>query len=109
MKSAEFKDKREYVKDLIMGAMADDYESYEIIIGCITGFAAEAGETLDLAEIPGLLKELIEKGNVDAFELSSFAPHAVVVPFSHDRLDELWYYLSPKGMLEYKARHNIIW
>lgn len=107
MKREEFTNKRDYVKDLIMGAMADDFENFEIIIAGVRQFASEDGEGIDWSEVPGLLKELIDEGAVQAFdlEISQKQPQ----PYSQERLHELWYYLSPKGMADYKQRHNITW
>lgn len=107
MKLSDYPNRQEYVKDLIVDAMMDDYENFEIIRGCVNNLASEESETVTVEEVQAGLKDLVQGGRVVPYELSCFEPYAVAVPFSEERLHELWYYPTPQERTSYMKRHNI--
>lgn len=101
MKPADYSTREEYIKDLIVNAMMDDYESFEIIVRCVK----EEDETVKAMEVQSLLRELIEGGRIRAYDLH--VSQREPVPYSHDRVRELWFYPTPQERTAHMERHNI--
>jgi hypothetical protein len=86
------------VKESVANAMADDYESLEIILADVAKEADKYGFSFDRQMVLRALKELTDEGYAQAYDLSPQPPHAAKVEYSEDRVDDLWFYLTPKGI-----------
>jgi hypothetical protein len=85
-------------REYALRAISDDYEEFEKILQDVTGWAAACGVTPDRSSTLRALEELIRDGYAQAYILSAVPPgKAEAVSYSLDRLDELWFYVTPKG------------
>jgi hypothetical protein len=80
--------------EFVLRAIADDYEYFEQIIEDVTGWASEHGVDADQQAIRRALEGLIKDGYAQSYVLSN---KIEAVSYSADRLDELSFYLTPKG------------
>jgi hypothetical protein len=87
------------IKDSVRRAMADDYESFELISEMVNDPERDGIEGVRPTpnQVTSALAELIKDGDAQAYVLSSQEPYATKVEFSQDRLHELWYYLTKQG------------
>jgi hypothetical protein len=82
-----------------MASMADDYESFEIILDIVNTLAAEDGlPAFDEQEVRTGISGLIQDGYAKAYILSSTPPHAVITEYLEGHVDELWFMLTPLGV-----------
>jgi hypothetical protein len=83
--------------EFVLEAVANDYESFECILKQVMQWAT--GQVLNVAreEVAEALRRAIREGDVQAFLLSPQPPYSQTVEFSPDRLDDLWFYVTPKG------------
>src|SRR5437879_2007726 len=90
---------KETIKDSVRRAMADDYESFELILEGVNNPEWVGIENVHPTpdEVTSALVELIKDGDAQAYVLSSQEPYATKVEFSQERLHELWYYLTKQG------------
>lgn len=86
------------VKQYVLRAISDDYETFDQILHDVTAWVAKRAEGVDRQIIIWALKELINGGYAEAYRLSSGPPgSADAVTFTEQSLDELWFYVTPKG------------
>jgi len=89
--------KAQGIKDLVLRAISDDYESLDIITRQISQFEESRDLRIADEEVRTALGELIQDNLAQAFRLSPWPPHAVAVPFAYESANELWFYATPPG------------
>ncbi len=82
------------IKDSVLNAIADDYENIETILETVQKFDSPAATVHQVSET---LHDLIQDGLAQAYDLSPGVPHATKADFSSNRIDELWFYVTPEG------------
>lgn len=80
-----------------MNVIADDYESFEIVWEHVLKWAAERGLAVQRDAVAETLERAIREGDARAYLLSPQPPHSQSVDFSLDRIEDLWFYVTPKG------------
>ena len=85
---------RSQIKDSVLNAIADDYESIEAIVETVQKFDSPE---ITADQISDALGELVKDGLAQAYELSPWPPHEKSVDFDVGRVRELWFYITPKG------------
>jgi hypothetical protein len=87
------------IRNLIMGDVADDYEEFEHILKNVTVRARERGISVDRQLIFRKLGELVSQGYIQAYSyLPEHQSFAETANYSADSVDELWFYITPKGL-----------
>ena len=89
--------RQELLRELILGAVADLYESFEMVLEHVTKLATERGLSITRDDVAETLGCVIREGYVQAYVLSPQEPHSQPVDFHPDDIDELWFYVTPKG------------
>ncbi len=112
------RDRAADVLELVLVSISDDYESIEIILKTINEWGADIftveswparrAAPVSHREVVQALEVLIQQGYAQAYRLSTREPYATPVEFSEREADDLWYYLTPKGIatvdrLEYRT------
>ena len=85
------------LRSYVINAVADDYESVPLIEETCQDLAAADGVTIDLAQIPNVLRELIDSGLVQAYRFVPPKNIAESIPFSPADLTDVWFYITPEG------------
>ena len=86
------------IRDLVLRAISDDYESFEWVVGDVLGSAVELGMSADANAVLSALKNLINDGYAQAYLLSAHpGTNAEPVAFAENLLDDLWFYVTPSG------------
>ena len=86
--------------DLIMQAMADDYEDFDTILHDVGNWARESGIPLDAAEVEKGIKTLIQNSLARAYHLSpTESPELVRLEDLTIRAPETYFLLTPEGKL----------
>jgi aryl-alcohol dehydrogenase-like predicted oxidoreductase len=82
-------------RNSVLSAISDDYESLELILDSVHRHddPTPTAEQVSLA-----LAELVKDGLAQAYELSPEHPHATAVNVDPDRIEEQWFYATPKGI-----------
>jgi hypothetical protein len=92
------KDLEKILSEYVLRAIADDYENFERILQDVTGWAAERGIVADHRATQKALEGLVSDGYAQPYLLFSGPPgKAEATSYSAASLDELWFYLTPKG------------
>jgi hypothetical protein len=91
------KDLNELLKEYVLRSVADDYEEFERILAEVTGWAAARGITVDPQGVLRALDELISEGYAQAYLLASTPPYSTPVEHSAERVDDRWFYVTPRG------------
>ena len=86
-----------FVKDLVLSSMADDYENLQCIAPTVTGWGKIRGVELERDEIIKALQAVVSEGHARCYELSPHPPHVTPVAFDPQRVDELYFYVTPAG------------
>lgn len=79
----------------LLSEISDDYESVETIDGSLRFHGLDSLVTHE--EIAEALKQLIEEGLAQAYQLSPHPPHTQQVDFDAKLVEQLWFYVTPKG------------
>ena len=88
----------EVLKNLVLRAVADDYESLEKISEDIYLWASERSLKVGPRGILNALKDLIGEDYVRSYFLSAGPPgSAEMVSFDENKLHDLWFYVTPRG------------
>ena len=95
-------DSRQMLHDLVLEAMANDYESFDCILDQVSPWATGRGVSVTRREVAEAVERAILDGCAQAYLLSPQPPHSQPVAFSSDRLDDLWFHVTPKGMQRVK-------
>ncbi len=92
------KDANQVLKECVLRAISDDYENLDKILEDVTGWAAERGISSNPEKVLKGLEELISEGYAQAFSFSD-SPSGKAKPakYSVDSVDDLWFYVTPKG------------
>jgi hypothetical protein len=86
------------IKALVLRAITDDYESFDIILECVAEWAAGLEITAHSRTVKGALEELINEDYAQAYLLSSSPPaQAQPVPYDQHSIDDLWFCVTSKG------------
>jgi len=80
-----------------MTSVADDYENLPIIIEVVTNWAKGRNVFPAREEVVNAIETLTVEGHVQSYWLSPHAPHAAAVQFDRNRVDDLYFYLTPAG------------
>jgi hypothetical protein len=100
------RDRAEAIIELVMLAIADDYESVEIILKSINEWNDEKGPEswpakkaipVSRAEVIKALHELTREGYAEAYELSPWETQPKKTAFRESEIDDLWFYATSKG------------
>ena len=87
------------IREYTLRAISDDYEEFERICQDVTGWASECGLAADRSAILRALEALLTEGYAQAYLLSTNpAIKPQPVSYSASNLDELWFYVTSKGM-----------
>ena len=87
-----------HLKDCVVINVADDYEEFERIWK--GNKRLRKGMRVTRVELASALETVIADGLVQAYVLSPHPPHSTKVKYDPERLDELWYYVTPAGNKE---------
>jgi hypothetical protein len=83
------------LREYVIRAISDDYESLELILESVIGWAVERAGVADKEGTLKALVGLIEDGYAQAYVLGR---DARPVDYSESSLDDLWFYVTPNGM-----------
>src|SRR2546430_1782279 len=95
------RDRFEAILELVISAIADDYESLEIILKTINewdadcdpeSWAARSAAPVSRTEVVKALRELTREGYAQTYILGTEEPHVQSVDFREDEVDERWFY-----------------
>ena len=87
-----------YVQDLIIDAIANDYESFETIVHEVNTWSLEQGRHVDIGEIRDGLLELIQCGYAKAYSLSPTSdPMEIGISELRSRFESAYYLLTEQG------------
>ncbi len=101
------RDRSQALLELVINAIADDYESLEIIHKSINewdedlsaeSWPARSAVPVSRHEIIKALEELTREGYAQTYVFSSNEPYAQAVEFRKEGIDDLWFYLTPRGI-----------
>lgn len=85
------------IQDWVLWAIADDYESLEIIFVEVNKWTPKRGRRITRQQIIRALERLIREGSAEAYLLSSQPPYNQPVEFLAKDAEGLWFYVTPKG------------
>jgi hypothetical protein len=89
---------RSSIESLVMSAIANDYEDFDMVVSEVTVWAKRAGLSATSAEIFTNLEKLIEKGMAQAYRLSSTSPPEVIsLPCLDEMPDDCYFFLTAEG------------
>jgi len=83
----------------VMSAIADDYESLQIVADTVAEWAKKDGtRAFDRQELLAELEALVRDGYAHAYVLSARPPHISIAEYCETRADELWFMLTLAGV-----------
>jgi hypothetical protein len=85
------------IKESVMMEIANDYEEFEWLLNCVNRWGAEHGIAVDRRTVLEKLGELISEGYATAYVYCERGQEFRPAEYSPERVDELWFYLTPKG------------
>ena len=97
----------EAVMQLVLNAIADDYESLEIILKSINewdsetdsgSWAARSAVPVSRPEVIKAIRTLTAEGYAQAYKFDAGEGIARHVDFHKESVDDLWFYVTQKGM-----------
>jgi hypothetical protein len=91
------KSRERILDELVLEAASNDFESFQCILAQVTKWSDEKGLPTSRQEVLEALQRVIREGYALAYLLSPQEPHSQTVEFSLDRLDDFWFYVTPKG------------
>ncbi len=87
------------IEKCVLSTVADDYESWQLILCSVRQFARENGVVVRRSQVLQALERLVNSGLVQCYVLRSVPEDwATRVNWDHKRLYELWYYITPSGL-----------
>jgi hypothetical protein len=86
-----------FLRNCVSTSIADDYEEFGKIAKDVSLWAASRDIEPSREELVSALESLIAEGDATSYLLSASPAKAQPVPYSKERLDELWFYLTPQG------------
>jgi hypothetical protein len=91
------------IKNSVLSAISDDYENLELILDSVH---RHDDPTSTAEPVSVALAELVKDGLAQAYELSSESPEATAVSIDPDRMKELWFYATPRGIARIAEINN---
>jgi hypothetical protein len=85
------------VRNWVIVMMADDYESFEIVLNGIRSLAGSRGIEITEGQVISGLERALAEGFAEAYRLSPTPPYSQKIQYSPGHLRELWYYATPIG------------
>jgi hypothetical protein len=108
------RDRSQAILELVLNAIADDYESLEIILKSINewesennsgSWAAMSAVPVSRPEVVKALRVLTAESYAQAYIFAAGEGSARPVDFHKEAVDDLWFYATPKGMQAVKHLH----
>ncbi len=102
------RDRAASVLELVIAAIADDYESVATILASINerdpdlepgNWEARRAVPVSRPEVISALKELVREGYAQAYILDTTEPYSRAVKFREEDVDKLWFLVTSKGAL----------
>jgi hypothetical protein len=102
------RDRSKAVQELVIGVIADEYQSLESILKSVNEWGAGPGfeksgdaeaVPVSRSEVIRALRELIREGYAMACVLNTQVPHVRTVEFRESEINDLWFYITPKGQI----------
>ena len=90
-------DHERVLQEFVLESLANDYESFVCVVEQVMKGEAEKELVVSRGEVARALEQTIREGYAQAYLLSAQAPYSLAVEFSSDRIDDLWFYVTPKG------------
>src|ERR1700722_17851640 len=90
-------DQNDFIRDLLLNSMAEDYENLQIIIRDVTNWGERRHVRPTRTEVVSAIEKVIADGYAQSFLLSPRPPHSTAVAFDLKRVDDLYFYLTPVG------------
>jgi hypothetical protein len=81
----------------VMDSIANDYENFEMVVSETGKFAEMQGMQVDQSAIIKVLRQLIDDGDAQVYVFSGTSHLPTPADYAVDRLEDLWFYLTPKG------------
>jgi hypothetical protein len=97
MRNASETKSNQTLRNLVVRAVSDDYEEFQMLFADVAKFAAADRVDFSVDGVADALESSIQEGLVQAYVLSAQRPNPAMVEFSRERLSELWYYATPEG------------
>jgi hypothetical protein len=91
------KDRSDFIRDLVMTSMADNFENLQLIFANVTSWARSRDVSPTRDEVIRTIENVIVDGYAQSYLLSPHPPHSTPVAFDLKRVDDLHYYLTPAG------------
>jgi hypothetical protein len=88
---------KQMLHEFVLEAMANDYESFECVVEQVTLWGRARDREFTREETTDALEWVIRKGYAQAYLLSAQPPHTKQVVFSHELLEDLWFYVTRHG------------
>ena len=85
------------LSEYVLRAISDDCEEFDRIRNEVTTWAAERGIVFDHEELVHALEGLLTDGYAQAYWLEASPGNVRSANYSRDRLEALWFYVTPKG------------
>lgn len=105
---SQTRDRFEAILELVIGAIADDYESLEVVLRTINewyppdpslrGWKALKAVPVSRREVVKALRELTQEGYAQAYRYEAKAHQYRPADFREDEVDNLWLYVTAKGI-----------
>jgi hypothetical protein len=87
-------ERSQFVKELVLSRIADDYESFEHITDSLSRLPGASPRPEEIREA---LAALIADGSAASYYLSPQPPHVTRAEFSQESIANLWFYVTPLG------------
>ncbi len=113
------RDRLEAILELVLDAVADDYERLDMIIAAINEsypvdpalkeWAALKAAPVSRHEAVQALRELTGEGYAQAYVYDAIENRFQAVGFDKEKINDLWFYATPKGInavKQFPPRHN---
>jgi hypothetical protein len=90
-------DRTQLLHALIMDAIANDYEPFDMIVQQVTTVASERGLVVNRNEIYIVLKELVDSGFAEAYDLSATSSNNGRILTAFEGAPDCYFLLTQKG------------
>lgn len=82
---------------MVLQAVANDYEDFEMIVSEIVGWTSKDNVALDVSQIQDALMKSIADKDVKAYEPSETSNHLIVTQADPQKIRTLWFYITEQG------------
>jgi hypothetical protein len=97
----------EFVEALVLNSIADDYEDFDRVFDEVTEWAGFRGLQLTRNEVADALERAVNTGRAQAFALSTVPPCSTPVSFTTEKLDQLYFLLTPEGRKNFRNLEDL--